>query len=430
MGAEGIRDRMQETKAAGAGAEAVAGGESRLAVKERPWLFCFLIAPSAVVANGVIQGGVLGYMLSQRGVNPGLSSRMIAILALPTMLYFLWSPMTDFLVRRRTWLLTGAITAGVLMAAAFSQKDLQSTTTMLLMLLSACCSQLVVSSCGGIMGTFHSERTRRTSASFYQAGGLGFGALATMVLVPISDTGHRFELGLAAGAMIALPALLAFAAPRQESVGGGSMTETLRKMGREFVETFWRWDAVPYTLVMLFPIGSGAAISLVTGVAKNYGVNGAHVAWMNGLGGAVLMGAGSLATMMIPARRRAPVAYLLLGLTNAASLCVLWLGPERPETYYLGVTLYLFTVGACYAYFTAVVLEFLGVSGKSGSGRYSIINSLGNVPVLYMIRLDGWGGDIWGARGVSATECVLGGVGSAALLAYYLIWGKRRRVEA
>lgn len=423
---------MQEIEAARAGAEAAAvGGESRpAAVKERPWLFGFLIAPAAVVANGVIQGGVLGYMLSQRGVNPGLSSRMIAILALPTMLYFLWSPMTDFLVRRRTWLLTGAISAGVLMAAAFSQKNLQSPTTMVLMLLSACCAQLVVSSCGGIMGTFHSERSRRTSASFYQAGGLGFGALATMVLVPLSDTGHRFELGLAAGAMIALPALMAFAAPRQESVGGGSMAETLRKMGREFVETFWRWDAVPYTLVMLFPIGSGAAISLITGVAKNYGVNGAHVAWMNGLGGAVLMGAGSLATVLIPARSRAPVAYLLLGLANAASLCVLWLGPERPETYYLGVTLYLFTVGACYAYFTAVVLEFLGVSGKSGCGRYSIINSLGNVPVLYMIRLDGWGGDMWGARGVSATECVLGGVGSAVLLAYYLISGRRRRLEA
>lgn len=420
---------MPEIEAAGAGAgsaaEAVAGGESRAAVKERPWLFAFLIAPSAVVANGVIQGGVLGYMLSQRGVNPGLSSRMIAILALPTMLYFLWSPMTDFLVRRRTWLLTGAITSGVLMVAAFSQKDLQSATAMLLMLLSACCSQLVVSSCGGIMGTLHSERTRRTSASFYQAGGLGFGALATMVLIPISDTGHRFELGLAAGAMIAFPALLAFAAPRQERVGGGSVLETLRRMGREFVETFWRWDAVPYTLVMLFPIASGAGISLITGVAKYYGVNGADVAWMNGLGGAVLMGAGSLATALIPARSRAPVVYLTIGLVNASTLGVLWLGPMHAETYYVGVALYLFTVGAGYAYFTAVVLEFLGVSGKSGSGRYSIINSIGNVPVLYMIRLDGWGGDIWGARGVSATECVLGGVGSAVLLAYYLIWGTR-----
>jgi len=92
----------------------------------------------------------------------------------------------------------------------------------------------------------------------------------------------------------------------------------------------------------------------------------------------------------------------------------------RPSTYYLGVTLYLFTVGTCYAMFTAVVLEFLGHSGKSGSGRYSIINSLGNVPVLYMLTLDGWGGDKWGARGLAGTEAVVGAVGAVILLAYFL----------
>jgi len=99
---------------------------------------------------------------------------------------------------------------------------------------------------------------------------------------------------------------------------------------------------------------------------------------------------------------------------------VLWMGPLRPETYYLGVTLYLFTVGTCYAMFTAVVLEFLGHSGKSGSGRYSIINSLGNVPVIYMLQMDGWGADRWGARGLAGTEAVAGAVGAAILLAYFL----------
>jgi PAT family beta-lactamase induction signal transducer AmpG len=109
-----------------------------------------------------------------------------------------------------------------------------------------------------------------------------------------------------------------------------------------------------------------------------------------------------------------------VGLINAATLLVLWLGPMRPGAYFLGATLYLFTVGLGLATFTAVVLEFLGHSGKSGSGRYSIINSLGNVPVLYMLRLDGWGGDKWGARGLAGTEAVVGAVGAAILLAYFL----------
>ena len=107
------------------------------------------------------------------------------------------------------------------------------------------------------------------------------------------------------------------------------------------------------------------------------------------------------------------------------ALAVLWLGPLRPSTYYLGVTLYLFTIGTCYSMFTAVLLEFLGHSGKSGSGRYSIINGMGNVPVIYMYALDGWGGNKWGPRGLAATEAVVGGVGALILLAYFMTPKKR-----
>jgi PAT family beta-lactamase induction signal transducer AmpG len=133
------------------------------------------------------------------------------------------------------------------------------------------------------------------------------------------------------------------------------------------------------------------------------------------------MAAGSIAATVIPARISAPVVYLSAGVVNAATLAVLWLGPMTPSTYLLGVTLYLLTVGFCYGFFTAVVLEFLGHSGKSGSGRYSIINSLGNIPVLYMIRLDGWGGDHFGPRGLSGVECVVGGIGGSLLLSYFLL---------
>jgi hypothetical protein len=62
----------------------------------------------------------------------------------------------------------------------------------------------------------------------------------------------------------------------------------------------------------------------------------------------------------------------------------------------------------------------MGHSGKSGSGRYSIINSLGNVPVLYMLQVDGWGADRWGARGLSGIEAVVGGAGAVVLLVYFL----------
>jgi PAT family beta-lactamase induction signal transducer AmpG len=288
------------------------------------------------------------------------------------------------------------------------------------MFLSACFGQLIVSSCGGMMGTLHSELNRRRASSFYQAGSLAFGALGIFALASLAEKFSMGPLGWITAALIALPSLAALAAPEQAQQLEEGIRQTFACIWREFKDTFLCWRAVPYTLLMLFPMCSGAAIGLLPGIAQDYGLSGQQMAWMNGIGGALLTATGSLAATFIPARTRASVAYLCVGLVNEATIAILWLGPLRPSTYFVGATLYLFTIGACYALFTAVVLEFLGRSGKSGCARYSIINSLGNVPVAYMTAVDGRGGKLWGARGLAGTDAVVGAIGAAILLAYFL----------
>jgi len=231
----------------------------------------------------------------------------------------------------------------------------------------------------------------------------------------------RGALGWIAAGLIGVPALFALFAPEQEVVEAGEFGDTMARIWMECKATFFRWEALPYVACMTFPMASGSAVGLLSGVANQYSVSGDSVAWMNGLAGAVLMAAGSAAMAMFKPRMRAAVMYMVVSLVNCAALAVLWLGPLRPSTYYVGVMLYLFTVGSCYAMFTAVVLEFLGDSGKSGSGRYSIINSLGNLPVLYMLQVDGWGGDKWGGRGLAGVECVVGAIGAVVLLGWLML---------
>jgi len=209
-------------------------------------------------------------------------------------------------------------------------------------------------------------------------------------------------------------------APQQAEIATGTLEATVSRVRSECRATFFRWEALPYVACMTFPMATGAAIGLLPGVAKQYGVGGDSVAWVNGLLGGLLIAAGSAVMAMIRTRARASVMYMIVALVNCAAMSVLWLGPLRPATYFVGVLLYLFTAGSCYAVFTAVVLEFMGDSGKSGSGRYSIINSLGNVPVLYMALVDGWGGDRWGGRGLAGAEAVVGGIGASVLLIYFL----------
>jgi hypothetical protein len=133
------------------------------------------------------------------------------------------------------------------------------------------------------------------------------------------------------------------------------------------------------------------------------------------------MPAGALATKFIPIRMRATIGYVATSLVNAGTLVLLWLGPLRPSTYFAGTALFLFSIGACYAMYTAVALEFLGDSGKSGSARFSIINSFGNVPVTYMDWVDGRGYALWGPRGLPATDAVLGFAGAGLWLGYFLL---------
>ncbi len=387
--------------------------------KERPWVFALLIIPMAVLSNGVISGG-LSFLLSKQGVDMARSASIISLLNLPQTIYFLWSPITDFWIKRRTWLMLAATTGAIGVAIFFQIPNLASPAAVTLLFLSACFAQLVVASCGGIMGSLRSEAVRRRASSFYQAGSLAFGAVGIFVVASLAERMNQGHLGWIIAAMVALPSLAALAAPKQDVITAESAGAIFNRIFREFKTTFFRWKAVPYIALVTFPMGSGAAIGLLPGLAVDYHVNGQQVAWMNGLAGTALTALGALAATLIPVRMRVSVSYPLVCLVNEVTLVVLWLGPLRPSTYFIGASLYLFTIGTCYAVFTAVVLEFLGNSGKSGSARYSIINSMGNLPPVYMLAVDGIGYGRWGTRGLPAIDAVVGALGGTVLLIYFL----------
>jgi PAT family beta-lactamase induction signal transducer AmpG len=279
-----------------------------------------------------------------------------------------------------------------------------------------------------MMGTLASETNRRRASSFYQSGSLIIGAIAVFLLLSFAERFTLGALGWMVAAMIAVPALFALAAPPQSMVREHGARETVMRIGREFKSTFLRWEAIPYALLVSCPCASGAMIGLLPELARDFGVSGAQVAWINGVGGALLTTAGALSASLIPIRVRASIAFLLAGLANAATLALFSLGPQRPAIYIVATVLYLFTIGAGYALFTAVVLEFLGHSGKSGSSRYSIINSLGNIPVVYMTWLDGRGYALWGPRGMPGIDALVSAVTILLLLGHFAFsrWRRER----
>jgi MFS transporter, PAT family, beta-lactamase induction signal transducer AmpG len=434
---------MPEASSAPAAAEAAA------TANERPWLFAFLIAADAAISLGLLGGG-LSYLLRTQGIDPGRSAGIISLLSLPHSIYFLWGPITDFWLRRRTWLVLAAVAAAATFAVAFMEPRLASHRAVALMFAGACFGVVVPAACGGMMGTLKDEANRRRAGAAYQIGSLAIGAIVVFTVVSLSAHTSIAAIGLVVAAMIVAPSLFAFAAPPQELIREPGAIEVrpirfvpkilvrwfrllqraLAPVWSEFKTTFLRWEAIPYTLLITAPFCSGALIGLLPGLAVDYGVTGAQVAWINGVGGALLTAAGAYCASLIPVRVRASIAFPVAGLVNSATAAVLAFGAQRPAVYFTGTVLFLFTIGAGYALFTGVVLEFLGGSGKSGSTRYSIMNSLGNLPVPYMTFLDGRAYAHWGPRGMPAAETILGASGATVLLVFSIYAARRRQSSA
>lgn len=390
---------------------------------DRPWLFGCLIAPDAVISLGLVSGA-LTFLLRNEGVDPARAAGISALISLPHAIYFLWGPMTDFWFQRRTWVVIAAAASAVALFAAFHLSRLGSTAGVALLLVAASLAVLVPAACGGMMAALHSERHRRLASSAYQTGSLVIGAAAVFTITDFSGSLSAAAIGAIVAAILFLPSLAAFAAPSQAVVSEHTPRQTLLLILRECKATFWRWEAIPYILIVAGPQGSGALIGLLPELARDYSVSSTQVAWINGAGGALLTAAGAIAASLIPARIPVPVSCLICCLLNAAATAILALAPTVPAVYLTGTVCFLFTVGASYALVTAVILEFLGRSGKSGSGRYSLVNSLANVPVFYMTLLDGFGYSHGGPRGMPGIDALVSASAAFLLLAYFLFCRK------
>ena len=404
-------------------------GAPAAGIKAPPvWIFGLLVLPYAVFSNGFINT-VVASLLRAEHVPLDRIANVNALLLAPMMLYCLWSPLVDFWLRRRTWVAVASSVAGLLLGLALQSSSLTAARSEMLLVLAMAVVMLTSSGVGGLMAAVVRPELKTRASSFFNAGNLGFGALAGGGLLYLSQHLSRKPFGLVCGLLVALPGLLALTVAEPAVIGRGeAFGAVLGRMGREFRHTFFKWSALPVLLMLCSPLGSGAALSLLPGLAPDYGVSINQVAWINGVAGGLLTALGALLVGFVKLPQDLRPVYAFAGLVNAGTLGILCLGHPRPATYYVASTLFMLTVGGCYALFTALALRLLGISGKSGSSRYAIALSLGNAPVFYMTLVDGLGARLFGTKGLPGADMVVSGGVALAFLVWFW-WERRRGIE-
>jgi hypothetical protein len=153
-------------------------------------------------------------------------------------------------------------------------------------------------------------------------------------------------------------------------------------------------------------------------VAGRYQVGEQGVVWINGMAGGLILASGSLLATLVPGDWDRRVTYAGAGLLNALASFTLMLG-NRPSIYYTGTVLYLITTGFAYARFTALVMDVLGPGEHGTSTRYSLFLAAGNVPIAYVLSLDGLGYRHFGTRGLFGVD---GGLNVLVFLIVGALW--------
>jgi len=388
-----------------------------------PWIFSILNVAPAVVIGGV-SGRLLSYLLRQQGVAPHAIASEYSLLVLPCSLFFLWSPVTDFLLKRRTWVLLSSAAASVAIMLGLQMNSYASPGAVALLLGAVCLISLAWASTGGLVASLTQKDEKTKVGCFLQAGNLAGGALGGGVLLILASHVSKLVLGITAGAAVFAPALPVLLIDEPAVVKRGTtFGAEMLQMGREFKRTFLRLSAVPAVLLLISPLGSGAAVGILPSIAKDYGVSANQVAWTNGLVGALLTFAGAMGMTLMPARFDVRMAYAILGLINAVGLGLFCFGTPQAWMYIVGSGLFLFTLGACWAMYSALALKIVGAPGRSGSGRYAMAVSIANVPVVYMAALDGRGAKWFGPKGLPGMDMVVSGVVAVAFLGWF--WWER-----
>jgi PAT family beta-lactamase induction signal transducer AmpG len=369
-----------------------------------PWLFGITNLPYGVYSGFITTA--MPYLLRNAGLPVDRIADVSALALAPAVWYFLWAPVVDTGFRRRTWLiLASAMSAACLWAALRQPLASRLAAFTVLVVAGSILNMLVSASNGGLMAVTIPDHQRGRAGGWYQAGNVGGGALGaglTLWLAP-----HLSIVGLAnaVAMMIFLPSLAALALP-EPRIERTPVKEHLAEMLRDLKVMFRSRTSLAGFAIFLCPMGAAGAANLFSGVAVDYRASEQTVVWINGFGGGLLMVAGTLAGGFLCDRISRRLGYALAAILMGICGAGMMLAPLTQPVFAAGVSLYLVTQGLVYAAYSALMLELIGVGGRSAATRFTLYNAAGNAPVAYMTWMDGQGYKRFGPRGLLGTDAL------------------------
>jgi MFS family permease len=393
--------------------------------RTHPSVFLVLIVPFG--AMGGYLSVAIGYQLTQAGVSVEEVAALIAASYIPQTWKFLWAPVADTTLSRKTWyLLAGLVSAvGIFVTGAVPADAASLPLLYAAVLISNVASTFLAMATESLMVYNTPPALQGRAGGWFQAGNLGGNGLGGGAGLWLAQT--LPEPWMAAAAIAVACALCCAALWFVPEPPPLARTGRYGRMLLDVLKDLWRVvrarAGILALLICFLPIGSGAASNLWAAVADDWHASANTVALATGVFSGIVSALGCIFGGYGADRMDRKTAYALYGLLMALSTVAMAVAP-RTETMYVVFTLiYAFIQGLTYAGFTAVVLETIGLG--AAATKYNLYASLSNMPIAYMTLVDGWAHTRWGAAGLLNVEAAFGILGIIVFIVVAMVLPRR-----
>jgi PAT family beta-lactamase induction signal transducer AmpG len=363
-------------------------------------------------------------LLSIRHVPELTIAAMSAIVLSPGFWTFLVSPVLDVRFSRRWYSLASAATGAALLVVALLNLDHLELVTGLLVA-GFFSANLYQSALGGWLSSITSGEKENELSTWVTIGNLGGGgvmAVATGELIRnVSPEMAAFVLG---GVILLPTAVFPFMpAPGPDR---RLATESFSQFFGDVLGLLKRREVLIAIVLFMAPAGTFSLTNFLGGIGNDFHASPHFVSLVGG-GGVVLGGiAGSLLFRIIDRLLPLRLLYVAVGVAGSLFTLLLILLPRAPEVFavaFIGENAFQ---GLAITISTAIAFETIGRRNPLAATIFCFLISAYNVPITYMLMVDGWGYGRQGVAGGFAADAVLGIVASVLLAALVIGVAPRR----
>ena len=374
-------------------------------------VFMVLLMPFGV--SGGYVSVTLAFLLSRAGMHTAAVAAVVSLSVWPQTWKMLWAPLVDTLLNARQWYVIGAISTGLSVLAMGFVSATRDTTVLLVLLvvISSLASTMVSMSSELFMAHGIEDERKGTISGWSQAGNLGGSGIGGgLGLYLAQRVAAPWEAAAAVGLLcVACIAGLAWVDEPERGPRRTRYVETLADVGRDVWAVMRSRLGLLAFVLMVLPIGSGGASGLWSAIAGEWHAGADIVALVTGVLNGVASLVGAVLAGFLCDRMDRWIAYCLFGAALAGVAAAMAVLPRTPEMFSICTLVYALVLGACYAGYSAVVLEAIGKG--AAATKFNLLAAASNVPIAAMTDVDGVFHDRYG------TNTMLFGEAGLALVA-------------